>query len=639
MNVKFSLFFLIGAFIVNPGKPNGNITLLKGNAIELDKTIELAWELSNINPDSALAITNNALEYSNYYDLKDERAELLRVKGLIFFYKVDFVEALNYFIQSRNLYVEINNKEGEASALNNISVVYGRQGLFDKALELSLQILEMRREIGDSSRIAQSLNNLAVTYKDLNKPDEALKYYRQAVELSHKLNETASLDQYFNNIGVIYLEWNKYDSAFHYFNKALRIGEKHNNKQMITNSLTYLGSYYNRKNDYAHAISVLEKSLRIAKEIGIVYEIESAAKQLHVAYSALGRFEDAYKIHVLFKQMVDSANNLQTMQKITEIEALSKYEKEKLIQQLIHEKKEIENELSLRKANQLRNSALLVVFTTLILLYLLYRSYRKKSMLNLKLMAQRDEIISQKEEIESQRDEIELLNRSKDKFFAIIAHDLKNPLSGIYRLSEIMKQNYEQIDTAKLKVYIEQIFLSTKKTFELLENLLKWAMVQNGSLQISATEFNLTKVIRENIELLSENANQKKLKINFHQCDDCFVLADEEMITTVFRNLLNNAIKFSPENGSINFSISAEAQFYKVSIKDQGIGISLADQQLLFDLNNDARTIGTSKEKGTGLGLVLCREFIELNGGKIGLKSELGKGSTFYFTVLMADKK
>jgi signal transduction histidine kinase len=164
-------------------------------------------------------------------------------------------------------------------------------------------------------------------------------------------------------------------------------------------------------------------------------------------------------------------------------------------------------------------------------------------------------------------------------------------------------------------------------------------MVQNGSLQIAATEFNLTKVIRENIELLSENANQKKLNINFNQCDDCFVLADEEMITTVLRNLLNNAIKFSPENSSIKFSISADAEFYKVSIKDQGIGISPADQQLLFNLNNDVRTIGASKEKGTGLGLVLCKEFIELNGGRIGLKSEIGKGSTFYFTVLMAYKK
>ena len=634
---QYLLFFI--CVTISTENTIGNANSLEHAEIDLNQSIKLAWELSNINPDSALAIANKALELANYYDLKDEKAELIRIKGLVYYYKVDFVQALNFFIQSRNLYIEIKNKVGEASALNNILIVYGRQGLLEKALELSHQVLEMRLEIGDSTRIAQSLNNLAVAYKDLNKPDEALKYYRQAVDLSYKINETQELDLYFNNIGVIYLEGNRYDSAFYYFNKALQFGEKNNNKQMITNSLTYLGDYYNRRKDYTQAIAVLEKSLSIAKEIGIVYEIESAAKQLHVAYSAVGRFEDAYKIHVLFKQMVDSANNLQTIQKITEIEALNKYEKEKLVQQLIHEKKEIENEFSLRKEKQIRNSALLVVFTTFILFYLLYRNYRKKSLLNLKLMTQRDEIISQKEEIESQRDEIEQLNKSKDKFFAIIAHDLKNPLSGIYRLSEIMKQNYEQINSEKLKVYIEQIFISTKKTYELLENLLKWAMVQNGSLQIAATEFNLTKVIRENIELLSENANQKKLNINFNQCDDCFVLADEEMITTVLRNLLNNAIKFSPENGNINFSISASAEFYKVSIKDQGIGISPVDQQLLFDLNNDARTIGTSKEKGTGLGLVLCKEFIELNGGKIWLKSELEKGSTFYFTVLMADKK
>jgi len=638
MKSKRAFLYLIYIFLTTKMLGNPSVNTFDSSTFDLDKTIETAWNLSNVNPDSALKITEKALEISTYYDLKKEQAELLRVKGVIYFYKVDYVGAFNLFIKSRDLNVEIGNKVGEAAALNNISLIYRQQGFYEKALEMDLHILKMRRSMGDSARVAQSLNNLAVTYRDLKKLNEALKYYRQAIQLSNVMHIETSLPMYYNNIGSIYLETNQLDSAYFYFHKSLRLGKLQNNKQMISNSMSYLGDYYNRKKEYLQAVEVLEPSLALANEIGIVYEIESAAEHLHIAYAGLGRYSEAYSIHKLYKQMGDSANNIQTMKKITEFDALTVFERERELQQLTHNQKEMQSELLLHKEKQIRNIALIVVLSILVLFYLLYVNFRRKSIMNIKLMQHRDEILAQKEEIESQRDEIEQLNITKDKFFTIIAHDLKNPISGVYRLSEIMDTNYEFIDSSKLKEYISQIHFSTKKTYELLENLLRWAMVQTGSIQIKTSEFNLTAIIRENIELLSENAKQKKLTVNFQVCDDCMAIADEAMITTVLRNLLNNAIKFSPIGSPINFSIALTDNFWKVSVKDKGIGISSADQQLLFDLKDGTRTIGVSKEKGTGLGLVLCKEFIELNGGKIGVESELNEGSTFFFTVLASHK-
>jgi two-component system, sensor histidine kinase and response regulator len=258
---------------------------------------------------------------------------------------------------------------------------------------------------------------------------------------------------------------------------------------------------------------------------------------------------------------------------------------------------------------------------------------RDYNILEAELTTKNIEIYKQKDILEVQRKELESLNSTKDKFFAIIAHDLKNPFSTVLGLSELLAKEFESFEPEKLKVFIEQIYKYSNNTFNLLENLLQWSMLQTGRMPLRPKLVNINELIAENIELLRGNAQQKGITIYSNQIDEGFVYIDMSMITTVVRNLLSNAIKFTNEGGVINIDITNEGSMLKFSINDNGVGVSLQDQSKLFKIDSNPTSIGTSMEKGTGLGLILCKDFVERNGGTIWLESQIGKGSTFYFTI------
>ncbi len=268
---------------------------------------------------------------------------------------------------------------------------------------------------------------------------------------------------------------------------------------------------------------------------------------------------------------------------------------------------------------------------------LVYR-LRDYNFLEAELTAKNLEVHKQKEALEIQRKELEMLNSTKDKFFAIIAHDLKNPFSTVLGLSELLAKEFESFEPDKLKIFIEQIYKYSNNTFNLLENLLQWSMLQTGRMPLRPKLINLNGLIAENIELLRGTAIQKGIIIDATPIENGFVFVDVSMITTVIRNLLSNAIKFTPQSGEIKIDIAKEDSKLKVSVHDNGVGISLEDQKRLFNIDSNPTTIGTSMEIGTGLGLILCKDFVERNGGTIWVDSELEKGSTFSFSIPLVDE-
>lgn len=224
------------------------------------------------------------------------------------------------------------------------------------------------------------------------------------------------------------------------------------------------------------------------------------------------------------------------------------------------------------------------------------------------------------------------LNITKDKFFSIIAHDLRNPIGILMNYSELLLMSFNRFDKEKKIKYITTINESSKLTFRLLENLLEWSRTQSNRIEFVPELFNLSHVITENINLLTINANNKNLFLQSDVLDDHEVFADKNMITTVIRNLISNAIKFT-KNGGISVYSDKYDNYIKISITDTGEGIEKENIKKLFTIEDNISTKGTDGERGTGLGLILCKEFVEKNGGKIWVESEVGKGSTFYFTL------
>jgi len=240
--------------------------------------------------------------------------------------------------------------------------------------------------------------------------------------------------------------------------------------------------------------------------------------------------------------------------------------------------------------------------------------------------------------IVSQNQELKELNRTKDKLFSIIGHDLGNQFNIIVGYSEVLLSDFKKLDASKVEYHLNNINKSSIHAYELLENLLTWSKMQTNSIQFNPQQFHIQEKIAESLELMEGAYTKKHIQIKVIGKKDVSVFADVNMFSTVFRNLVSNAIKFTRENGSISISIQKKEGFCEIVVKDNGIGISEDNIRKIFRIDSNHSTLGTNGEKGTGLGLVLCKEFIEKHNGKIWVESVVGKGSKFSFTLPMENQ-
>lgn len=231
--------------------------------------------------------------------------------------------------------------------------------------------------------------------------------------------------------------------------------------------------------------------------------------------------------------------------------------------------------------------------------------------------------------------QLQALNQTKDKLFSIIAHDLKNPFTSLLSFSELIYKRSETLERVKIGHMAERMNVSAKQAYALLENLLNWSRIQTGLLKPNVTHIDVETLLAEAKQLTEPFAQGKGIGLEFAAVGNGGVNADHQMVSTVLRNLISNALKFSYQGSVVRIGAEAQAGFVQFSVADQGIGIALEHQVHLLEVGNKFSSPGTASERGTGLGLVLCREFVEMNGGQIWLHSEFGVGTTFYFTLPM----
>ncbi|MDD4821781.1 MAG: HAMP domain-containing sensor histidine kinase [Bacteroidales bacterium] len=229
--------------------------------------------------------------------------------------------------------------------------------------------------------------------------------------------------------------------------------------------------------------------------------------------------------------------------------------------------------------------------------------------------------------------ELQQVNATKDKFFSIIAHDLRSPFNSIIGFSDLLVEQIKMKDIEGIDEYAQIIIESSNKAMDLLMNLMEWSRSQTGRMDFKPELLNIEHFVQEIIPLYDNIAEQKSITISHNLPHNISVLADKAMISTVFRNLIANAIKFTMSGGEITVSAIEQHNEILFSIRDTGVGISNDNLGKIFQLDQSCSTLGTSQEKGTGLGLILCKEFVEKHGGKIWVESEEGIGSTFYFTL------
>ncbi|MFW5793830.1 MAG: hybrid sensor histidine kinase/response regulator [Bacteroidota bacterium] len=270
----------------------------------------------------------------------------------------------------------------------------------------------------------------------------------------------------------------------------------------------------------------------------------------------------------------------------------------------------------------------------------LINHYNSVLQLNQKISNLQRQLLKEKSTLENTLNQLnktnsilEQTNTIKDKFFSIIAHDLKSPFSSIIGLSEIMVEQIQENNLDGIEKYAERVLQSSNSGMALLMNLIEWAQSQTGRMEFKPEHFEMSSFITEQILLFEDIARQKSVSINKEISPNLTVFADKNMISTIVRNLISNAIKFAREGNDVLILAKKNPKEILVSVKDNGIGISSSRLEKLFHIDESISTLGTNKEKGSGLGLILCKDFVEKHGGKIWAESEVGKGSVFYFTI------
>jgi signal transduction histidine kinase len=258
---------------------------------------------------------------------------------------------------------------------------------------------------------------------------------------------------------------------------------------------------------------------------------------------------------------------------------------------------------------------------------------------NTLLLEKQGLIQKQASELAESNKQLSIANATKDKFFSIIAHDLRNPFSTVIGFSDILIQNFRKYPDDKIEKFLGFIYTSSVHGNDLLSNLLMWSRSQSGTISFNPETQNLSEVIRETLTLLEGSAQKKNITLLEGIEKELYCAFDENMIKTVIRNLVSNAIKFTTESGKITIRSERKDKDILISVADTGVGIPRENQQKLFHVDSNISTKGTEKETGTGLGLILCKEFVEKHGGTIWVESEEGKGSIFKFTLPLNSKK
>jgi len=559
-----------------------------------------------------------------------------------------YEEALNISLRALPYFEYVEDSIKIATCKNTIAACYDAIGNYDKAVEYYKSAINMMTSNGNILMKANFYNNLGEVYKHKKDFGNANEYYKKALDIFSQFQILEGMSVAENNIGECFLSRGDYENALLYFRKSLERVDKQNDHYKLAILYKNIGKVYLKTNNYSQAVSYLNKAVSEGKAIGILEEIFPAYEDLAEAYAQSGDFRNAYNYHKLFSDAKDEFSRKTNAEKISEIDI--KY-------QTIKKEKEIELLKKNQEINKLQLSRQLGLVVALVLFSLviggfsivIFKRYKDNKRLNSILEERNKQIGARQDELNlinhqltetnkkltaSEKD-LKLLNATKDKFFSIIAHDLKGPFSSLLGLTEIINENIETISPEELRDMSRGLYKTSRQVYSLTSNLLEWSRSQLNMLNIKRELFDFNELVNNNARLYKNNLQAKTITLNTALCRESIVNTDKDMIDFTLRNLLHNAIKFTKHEGKINISTAVEKNFLKVEVSDTGIGIPEEALDNLFKIESTFTSKGTEEEKGTGLGLVLVREFIEKIGGNIFVKSKVNHGTTFTFTIPM----
>jgi signal transduction histidine kinase len=540
--------------------------------------------------------------------------------------------AIEYYLKSLSLNKKISNQEGIASNYTNIGNLYYEEENYEFAEKYFKDALLIYEKLKNKYGISSSYTNIANTLADNGEVTEGLEYYKKSIAIENELGDQYGIAINYNNIGDSYINLNQYTEAKEYLDKAMKIADSLGERDLQAIVLLNISDVENKRKKFQNAIYAARESYAIADLIGnLDYKSENLL-QASIAYEGLGDNILALK---RLKEYTAIRDSLLKMDKVKKIKLFNTLNELEISQYTITdlEKAGEESQLNYEKERKYTHFLIIaIVIFAFLLILLIQQNASKKKAYNL-LEFKNYQVHKMKDEIDEQSNELKQLNSTKDKFFSIIAHDLKNPFNSIAGFTELMIENNEIYDAAKRLKFLKILKGSTAKVSSLLDNLLIWANSQSGKLKFYPKNINLAQQLANVVSLLEIQAIDKDISILNMVEKNIFVKADENMLDTILRNLISNAIKFTQPKGEIQVYATLKNDFAEITVKDNGVGMSEAEITTIFNVSEIRSSKGTSNEQGSGLGLILCKDFVESHGGKIWVESVANKGSEFKFTL------
>jgi signal transduction histidine kinase len=595
--------------------------------------------------------------------------------------------ALSYLNEAIQISEKYNLIGSSNKAHFDIGAVYSMLGRSEIALEHQLIALKQQEMAKDSFRMTYSFIGIGNTYKSLNKPDKAKAYYFKALHFDNHLKNLDLRTIELSNLGLIYENgYKNLDSALYYNKSAYELIPENENSLSKIVLLINFGNVYYGKKDFKKAISyyneaialnlqnsnlygysavlinkglvyyelkqfdstykLLEDGLKIAENIGALDWQVNAQKGLFVADSTnknyLRAISHLQKLHILN----DSLYNENNLNRISELEIIYESRKKDALNQSLIERNKLDQKI-------IRNQRIIIIWSVIavilfiLLVFNILRSIRKQKIINEKLQHINFEILKKNAEIdeknhllEEKTEQLTKINQTKDKLFSVISHDLRGPFNILQGYLDLMNMQDASMTEEEKTEILKSIKISSENAHNLLVNLLEWARSQRGLLKNKAEVIDMHDVIENVHNIMQNRLDSKNQSLVVDVDPGIYVIADHNLLLSVFQNLIGNAIKFSSHDSTIAIRCSTGHTHLTIQILDQGIGIPKENLAEIFIIGNNIKRKGTDNEPGTGLGLVLVEEFIKLMGGHIRVESEVGKGSVFSFTLpLFRSKK
>ncbi|MDT0621308.1 tetratricopeptide repeat-containing sensor histidine kinase [Croceitalea vernalis] len=571
----------------------------------------------------AISYLNNALKIADsVQDLKLKLA-LLNDLGTEYSYTGDYEKALNSYLEGIDIATPLDDKLMLSILNENIAALYAAQKEFSQALEFYKKVKRYNEQLGDEIISAETMSNLAELYTDMDNFEYAMFNINQSISIFEKHGIYDWLAFAYSVKGGIYLNQKKYKWSLYWFDQSNVLHENLEDDRSKIELLNGLAKAYYGLNIDSTSSKFAQEGFEISKRIQSLQGQKDCAETLYKISKNNDEYENALAFHEVFQKLSDSLSRDENKKILTLTKTRFNYDQQK--QELIEA-----NEKALAKQRNLINLALAILCIVLAISIPLYFNQKKQKRLYKELKVKTKSL----RERESELNEI---NKTKDKLFSIIGHDLRGPigaLQGILKLfssGDIAKEEFHSF-VPKLKSDVDHILFT-------LNNLLSWGYAQMNGTTTRPKVNCFSKLVDNNINLLSELAASKSIKIINQLPENPMGYFDQNHIDIVVRNLVSNAIKFTPNNGLITIEAVEDKNSWKISVRDTGIGMDKPTMKKIFNDNSNLTTYGTNNEKGTGLGLNLCKEMVIKNKGEIWVESELQKGSTFYFTIPKVVKK